>query len=140
MPAKVFIDSIGIGAGVTDRLKEMGFDCVEGVNVGRSANQKDKFANQRAEIWSEMRDWLADELEVDIPDSDELHTDLANIGFKYRSNGQLLLESKDDMRKRGLRSCDCGDALALTFSMGQYLNTGYYYNAEVPVGYNSMFS
>lgn len=139
-PHKVFIDCIGVGAGVTDRLHEMGFSCVEAVNVGRSANLKEKFANLRAEIWSEMRDWLAGEVDVDIPDDDELHRDLANIGFKYRSNGQLLLESKDDMRKRGLPSPDISDALALTFAMGQYVNTSSYLEFEVPHNYNSLFS
>lgn len=120
-PAKVYIDCIGIGAGIVDRLQEMGFTMVEGVNVGRSANNKERFANLRAELWSEMRDWLyQNELPVQIPDDDELHGALCSLGFKYRSNEQLLIESKDDLRARGMPSPDEADALSLTFFSGVY--------------------
>lgn len=120
-PVKVYIDSIGIGAGVVDRLREMGLYCVEGVNVARSANNKEFFGNLRAELWNEMRDWLyQNELPVQIPDSDELHGALVSLGFKHRSNGQLLIESKDDLRARGMPSPDEADALSLTFFSGTY--------------------
>ena len=120
-PTKVFIDCIGIGAGVTDRLLEMGYHCVVGINVARTANDKERFANLRAELWSEMRDWLMGELAVSIPDSDELQTDLCGLGYKHRSNGQLLIESKDDLKKRGMPSPDISDALSLTFAFGQHV-------------------
>jgi hypothetical protein len=99
-PTKVYIDCIGIGAGVVDRMQEMGYDCVEGVNVARSANEKDKFRNLRAELWAEMRDWLAQEMPVQVPDSDDLHGELCSLGFKYTSSGLLQIESKDDLRYR----------------------------------------
>ena len=106
-PHKIFIDCIGIGAGVTDRLLEMGYtNIVTGVNVARSANDEEHFKNLRAELWSEMRDWFAQELEVEIPDSDELHADLCSCGFRYPS-GQLLIESKDKIKARGMQSPDC---------------------------------
>lgn len=123
-PHRVYIDCIGVGAGVVDRLREQGFYFVEGVNVARSANQKDKFRNLRAELWSEMRDWLTQEMDVQIPDSDELHGDLCNLGYKYDSSGRLLIESKDDLRARGMPSPDTSDALALTFYSGFYENEG----------------
>lgn len=120
-PSKVYIDCIGVGAGVVDRLQELGYSMVEGVNVGRSANSKERFANLRAELWSEMRDWLyQNELPVQIPDDDELHGALCSLGFKYRSNEQLLIESKDDLRARGMPSPDEGDALSLSFYSGIY--------------------
>ena len=120
-PAKVYIDCIGIGAGIVDRLNEMGLSMVEGINVGRTANNKERFANLRAELWSEMRDWLyQNELSVQIPDDDELHGALCSLGFKYRSNEQLLIESKDDLRARGMPSPDEADALSLTFFSGVY--------------------
>lgn len=53
---------------------------------------------------------------VMIPDRDDLHTDLVAPQYKYDSNQRRKLESKDEMKKRGLRSTDCGDALALTFA------------------------
>lgn len=130
-PSRVYIDCIGIGAGVVDRLREMGFDCVEGVNVARSANDKERFKNLRAELWSDMRDWLMGELPVQIPDEDELHGELCSIGFKeVTSSGQIQIESKDDLRARGLPSPDGADALALTMFGGSFYNSGTVF--EVP--------
>lgn len=122
-PSKVYIDCIGIGAGVVDRLQEMGFSCVEGINVGRSANDKERFWNLRAELWSEMRDWLMQEMPVQIPDDDALHGELCSLGYKYKSGGELLIESKDDLRARGMPSPDGADCLALTFFGGFYFET-----------------
>lgn len=119
-PYRVYIDCIGVGAGVVDRLRELGYYFVEGINVARSANQKDKFRNQRAELWSEMRDWFYQEMPVQVPDNDELHGDLCNLGYKYDSSGRLVIESKDDLKARGMSSPDAGDALALTFFSGFY--------------------
>jgi phage terminase large subunit len=99
-PAKVCIDCIGIGAGIVDRLLEIGYEVVEGVNVARSANDKDKFKNFRAELWHDMREWLAQEMPVQVPDSDELLGDLTSLGYKFDSSGRLQIESKDDLRKR----------------------------------------
>lgn len=119
-PYRVYIDCIGVGAGVVDRLRELGYYFVEGINVARTASQKDKFRNQRAELWSEMRDWFYQDMTVQIPDSDELHGDLCNLGFKYDSSGRLVIESKDDLKARGMSSPDTADALALTFFSGFY--------------------
>ena len=88
-PAKIYVDCIGIGAGIVDRMREMGYEQVEGVNVARSANQKDKFRNLRAELYWDLREWLCQEMPVQVPDSDELHGDLCGMGFKYTSNGLL---------------------------------------------------
>jgi hypothetical protein len=121
-PTKMYIDCIGIGAGVVDRLQEMGFDCVEGINVARSANDKEKFKNLRAELWSDMRDWFYGEMPVQIPDDDELHGELCGLGFKENSSGQLQIESKDELRARGLPSPDGADALSLSFFGGCYGN------------------
>ena len=139
-PSKVFIDCIGIGAGVVDRLQEMGYSCVEGINVARSANDKDKFANLRAELWWEMRDWLMGELPVQIPDEDELHRDLCSLGYKHRSNGQLLIESKADLKARGMPSCDLADALMHTFAMGQHAGASQYQPNFMPKEHGSMFT
>lgn len=139
-PTKVFIDCIGIGAGVVDRLQEMGYECVVGINVARTANNKERFGNLRAELWSEMRDWLMGEIPVQIPDSDELHTDLCGLGYKHRSNGQLLIESKDDLRKRGMPSPDAGDALAVTFSFGMYAGETNYSPNFMPDQHRGMFT
>ena len=139
-PSKVFIDCIGIGAGVVDRLQEMGYSCVEGINVARTANNKEIYANLRAELWGEMRDWLTGELPVQIPDSEELHADLCSLGYKHRSNGQLLIESKQDLKARGMPSCDLADALMITFAMGQYVGDATYQPNFMPIEHRGMFT
>lgn len=131
-PRRVCIDSIGIGAGVVDRLHELGHDIVEGVNVARKASEPDKFRNLRAELWSMMRDWFLQESPIEIPDSDELQTDLTGLGYKYDSSDKLLIESKDDAKKRGLLSPDTSDALMLTFYGGEYVSEGGYKVNKLP--------
>lgn len=139
-PHKVFIDSIGLGAGVVDRLLEMGYQCVEGINVARSANNKDRFANLRAELWSEMRDWFNQDMNVDIPDDPDLQKELCGLGYKYNSNARLLIESKEDAKKRGMRSPDKADALMITFAYGQYAGDAAYQTQKAPHNFNSMFT
>lgn len=116
MPARVFID-VGYGYGTIDRLKEMGYSkFTEGVNFGSRADQSDLYANKRAEMWIEMRDWIH-EGDVNIPDDENLHADLAVMpAFKVTSNGKMQLVGKDKIRKDLHRSPDTADALALTFA------------------------
>lgn len=113
---KLFIDVGGLGAGVVDRLKELGYSSkIIAVNSGEKPTDDKKYRNKRAEMWGEMKEWL-EQPPVDIPDSDELHSDLVGVQYKYDSNQRLVLESKEDMKKRGIRSPDLGDAAALTFA------------------------
>jgi hypothetical protein len=97
---------------------------VEGVNVARRASEPDKYKNLRAELWDMMREWLIQEMPVEIPDSDELQTDLCGLGYKYDSSDKLQIEGKDDAKKRGLLSPDTSDALMLTFYGGEYVTDG----------------
>lgn len=98
-PRRVCIDSIGIGAGVVDRLHELGYhDIVIGVNVATRAEERHKYKNCRAELWDRTREWLLQEMGVEIPDSDELQTDLINIGYKYDSSDKLLMEKTEDLK------------------------------------------
>ena len=126
-PRKVFIDVGGVGAGVYDRLHEMGYgEIVEGVNFGSAplepppldddGKPKGGYLNRRAEMWGKSKEWLEDPAGVDIPDSDALQADACAPGYKYDSITRVVLESKDDIRKRGLRSPDEWDAVALTFA------------------------
>lgn len=131
-PRRVCIDSIGIGAGIVDRLCELGYTVVEGVNVARKASEPDKYKNLRAELWDMMREWFTQDMLVEIPDSDELQTDLTGLGYKYDSSDRLQLESKDDAKKRGLLSPDTSDALMLTFYGGEYVNEGGYQVKRLP--------
>ena len=126
-PKMVAIDCIGIGAGVVDRLHELGYhDIVVGVNVARKAEEPDKYKNCRAELWDKMREWLIQDMPVEIPDSDELQTDLCGLGYKYDSSDRLQIEGKDKAKERGLLSPDTSDALMLTFYGGEYVPDGGY--------------
>lgn len=126
-PARMFIDVGGVGAGVYDRLMEMGYgDVVRAVNFGSSPLEPATIngagrlnggpLNRRAEMWMKSKEWLEDEAGVEIPDSDALQADACAPGYKYDSHTRIVLESKDDIRSRGLRSPDEWDAVALTFA------------------------
>jgi hypothetical protein len=114
----MFIDIGGIGAGVYDRLVEMGFgDRVTAVNFGSSASDSRKYFNKRCEMWGEMAEWIHSDITPSIPDDDRLHGDLTSVAKdKYTSNGQLKLVPKEEAKKHIGRSPDDGDALALTFA------------------------
>ena len=112
-PEDVVVDEVGIGAGVVDRLKELGYR-VDGVNVGRAAHDPSRFANLRAEGYWNLRQMITNG-EVFLPSDKELMGELAALKYSFNSVGQLLVESKDDMRKRGVRSPDRADALMLAF-------------------------
>jgi len=115
-PDRVFIDVSGLGAGIVDRLHEIGYrGLVRGINGAERALEPERYANKRAEMWGLMKEWLL-ERPVQIPDSDSLHSDLCAPAVKVDSKSRMLLEKKEDMKKRGLRSPDEGDALALTFA------------------------
>jgi hypothetical protein len=110
--AMTFVDVVGIGAGVMDRLVQLGFRNVMGANAGFSADNP-RYKNKRAEMWDTMKKWL--EEGGDIPDDPILISELSSVQYKYDPTDRLLLEKKEDMKKRGLSSPDCGDSLSLTF-------------------------
>lgn len=114
----VFIDVNGVGAGVVDVLHEMGFESlVVPVNFGGRALDEELYVNKRVEMWCLMADWLNQEGGVEIPDSDSLHSDLVTPTYTHNVvRNQKVLESKEQMKKRGIPSPDDGDALALTFA------------------------
>ena len=116
-PVRMFID-FGGGADLVDRLHELGYTRqVRAIKFGGSALRPDKYRNRRCEMWGTMADWLTDEqLSVQIPNSDALESDLCTPKAWYDSMDRLCMESKDDIKKRGLASPDEGDAAALTFA------------------------
>ena len=116
-PHKVFVDVGGLGAGVVDRLNELGHrNIVVAVNAGSSALDSKKYSNKRSEMWGIMKAWLQD-VPCQIPDSNSLHADICNIKYKVDSNSRLVMEQKAEMKKRGVRSPDESDALCLTFAL-----------------------
>lgn len=116
---RCFIDVTSFGAGCFDILRNNGFEGrVVGVHFGSGANEPERYANKRSEIWGRMKDWFADPAGVDIPDDDELHRHIVAPGYRYKGfdGEQLLLEKKELIKKRLGFSPDGGDALALTFT------------------------
>jgi hypothetical protein len=118
-PAGVFVDATGIGAGVFDRLQQLGYTQVVAVNFGASPDRGSigdataAYANKRAEMWGYLKNWC---LTGCLPVDRDLADDLVGVEYGYNAANAILLERKDDMRKRGLASPDYGDALALTFA------------------------
>jgi hypothetical protein len=113
-PDAIFVDKIGIGSGIVDRLKELGVPVI-GVNSAARAEDPERYANKRAEIWYRFKQWLEDGPNR-LPKDAALIADISAPSYKTSSNGSRLIESKDDMKKRGMRSPDGADALAMTFA------------------------
>jgi hypothetical protein len=126
-PVRMFIDVGGVGAGVYDRLCEMGYsDVVRAINFGsqplepqpqdEGGKQKGGPLNRRAEMWMKSKEWLEEPAGVQIPDLDSLQADACGPSYKWDSLTRLQLESKDHMMARGIPSPDEWDAVALTFA------------------------
>ena len=117
-PDGVVVDGDGIGGSVFDYLKVRGYDrktLLFEFHGGATPIDPHKYLNRRAEIWGDMKDWLAG---GQIPDTPEMETDLIGPDYGYHpTKGCLVLESKDEMKSRGVDSPDFGDALAMTFAV-----------------------
>lgn len=119
----VFVDEGGVGGGVVDQLNLMGVP-VYGVQFGGSPDAPDlsepsqKFLNKRAEIWNAVRKWLPSGcIPENIPGlENSLVDELTAPTYTYSREDYLQLESKKDMRRRGVPSPDAADALACTFA------------------------
>lgn len=110
---EIRVDGVGVGGGVVDQLLEQGHDVVD-MQSGAGAADSDHYANSRAEWWWGLRQrFEAGEMDLD-PADDELVAQLGSIKYKFTARGQILIESKDDLKKRGLPSPDKADALMLT--------------------------
>ena len=108
----MFIDS-AFGAPFVERLRQMGHQNVQEVRFGGKSPDRHQ-VNMRAYMWARMKHWLSS---AAIPKTDNrLETDLTAPGFTINKDDRLVLESKADMKKRGVASPDDADALALTFA------------------------
>jgi hypothetical protein len=72
--------------------------------------------NRRAEMWMKSKAWLELIGGVQVPDSDSLQADACGPSYRYDALTRIVLESKEDMRRRGALSPDEWDAVALTFA------------------------
>jgi hypothetical protein len=124
------VDVVGVGGGVVDNLHSRDLNVIP-FSGGESANEDRRFANRRAESYWIMRE----EFEKDLIDIDYLDEDLAsqlqNIKWKVDRRGRILIESKDDMKRRGLPSPDRADCAMM--SVGG-LGTLQRHDKVIPVG------
>ena len=108
----VFVDATGMGAGVYDRFLELNFD-VNGINLGSSAQEDERYINIRAEAYFRLMKWMK-EGGMLLKNNDFYQ--LRHIRYKTRSNGKIKIIDKETLNKRGIASPDVADALMLTFS------------------------
>lgn len=109
----VCIELAGLaGTGLFDILKRVQNCPVQGVNVAQVCQRESEWLNMRAQLWGMMRSWLES---AEIPDDNDLCKQLTNIEFGYTGLMKVQLESKKDMKARGLDSPDEADSIALSF-------------------------
>jgi len=119
-PGNIFIDDTGLGGGVVDRLKEQRF-MVRAVNFGAAAKDAEQFANARAEAYWRLRMALSPEADnplsiADTPELRRMAYELPMAHYKFTSAGKIILEPKEDIKKRLGKSPDLADALAQTYA------------------------
>jgi len=113
-PHEILVDSIGLGAGVVDRLRELNLPA-RGINVSESPAMGGTYRNLKAELWHKAKAWL-EQRDCTMPKDDLLISELATGRYSFTSNGKIQIEGKDEIRKRGLASPDRADAFCLTFA------------------------
>lgn len=140
-PARVNIDAGNIGQTIITSLKSMGpryLEIVRGVNFGGTSQAKMAQPkvpgpkNRRAEMWQRMAAWLEAVEGAAIPNEDAIQTDMTSPRLKPQLNNDFLLESKEDMRARRVRSPDLADSIALTFAFNEFFTNYQSRDAEVP--------
>lgn len=120
-PEAIYVDVIGIGAGVTDRLAELGLPVV-GVNVAETASLSQKYVRMRDELWYSLKAWFeSNTCAIQLETDDAIFIENIEIECStplalFTSGGKDSVESKAQLRARGYRSPNCADAMCLTFS------------------------
>jgi phage terminase large subunit len=120
-PGALFVDQTGVGGGVVDRLRQLGVNVVT-VDFGGTPIDAERFLNRRSEMWWRMADWVKNG--GCIPDDMVLRDELVSPIFEFREVGKatkFVLESKKDMRARGVGSTNRADGLGLTFASPVYV-------------------
>ena len=114
-PEEVFVDDVGVGGGVVDRLYEQGYR-VNAIKEGASSSEKSEYTNLKAELYAGKQGLQAWIKRGGYLEPHKDWEELTRIRFKKTSDGKTKIESKEDMRKRGEESPDVADALMLTFA------------------------
>ena len=119
----VFIDA-GNGAGIIDRLRQLGHRNIFEVNFGGSPTHPGKYANKRAEIYDAMKDWIL--AGGALPPGEDVKADLVVSTYGYDNANRMKIEPKDKIKERLGKSPDIADAIAVTFSMPVKITTNKY--------------
>lgn len=114
----VFIDGVGLGAGVVDRCRELQVPVVDVIVSNKSSNPN-KFVNVKSQLWGSMKDWLGNG--ADIPNNQDLRKQFLAMEYGYNQKMQIQLMSKKEMKKKHNFSSDIPDSIALTFAEDAYL-------------------
>lgn len=119
--SRAFVDEIGVGYGIIGALRESDSIYAKGINVKNKSSKPNRFKNLRAELFWTLRDLLNPEKDdkLGLPPDETLASQLTSIKYKFDSKGRIQIESKKDMRKRGISSPDRADALVLSLSSYQ---------------------
>lgn len=130
----IHVDVCGMGGGVVDRLMELKQPVV-GVDAASKAPERKRMPmdaqgfRMRDYLWLEAKDWLIDQepsfAQLDREHAEDLAAELSSIKYAFDSSGRIVMESKDKMKERGLRSPDIADALCLTFAQASRVNLTY---------------
>jgi len=115
----IAIDAIGVGAGVADLVASYGIPTIA-VNVAETSSNKDRFHRLRDELWWNAREWFVDKKCALNGHhlTPKLINEIQQVTYDYKPTGQIIIESKDDMKDRLGFSPDLGDAFCLTFING----------------------
>ena len=113
-PSEIMVDSIGLGSGVADRLRELGFN-VRDVNVSEVSAMNQSAYRLRDELWLAVKEWL-NRRSCKLPRDEVLAQELVSVHYDYHSTGAIKVESKDALKGRLKRSPDMADALCLSFA------------------------
>lgn len=152
-PNRMCVDRGSFGVNIISSLRAQNkhyFDIVKGIDFGGTSKAKQAHPkragpwNIRAEIYAKLLEFLVQG--GSIPDDADLASDMSGPKIKYRANNDWLLESKTDMKARGLRSSDLSDACALTFAVNEFFDTwsrpapekGFGTGAPKMIGHNSI--
>ncbi len=109
----VNVDVIGIGEGIYRHLLDMGFPAID-INVGKAANDPEKYFNRKAELYWGLRERLQSGDMSGLLDEKAIGQ-LAGIRYGHSARGLIQIESKDDARKRGVKSPDRAESVMLAF-------------------------
>lgn len=141
-PNRMCIDRGSMGQNIVSALRNLNkhyADVVKGIDFGGTSRMKQATPrragpwNRRAEMYGDFKDWLIEG--GAIPDDDDLASDISGPKQKWRANNDWLLESKTEMKARGLRSPDLSDACALTFATREWFDN--WSKPEKPKGFEA---